>query len=276
MDKKLLLETQAFQDMISEMNDQEFSEQYLQEAFINISEDKLEKARVAGEKNIKVIGKVLKDYGINIEYIRIQSNKAVKMMKNMFDQNVPVEKASLKVLAVVGKSIYKKVAKSIKEKSLSKKIIMSLLVFAGVFFVSYVYSGIFVTVGIMSNSYNFYMGIFNCVIAPIIEEIGKRIAVKGKYPFVYVTIFSGLEFLLYYSKMVSLGISVPKIVLVRGLVVAMHFVTTAIQNHYYKKSIEKDDPKIQFNGFVIAVSIHMLYNFFALMYNKEINSFLMG
>jgi len=70
MHKKLLLETHAFQDMISEMNDQEFSEQYLQEAFINISEDKLEKARVAGEKNIKVIGKVLKDSEHGKKYVQ--------------------------------------------------------------------------------------------------------------------------------------------------------------------------------------------------------------
>lgn len=99
------------------------------------------------------------------------------------------------------------------------------------------------------------------LIAPIIEEYAKRIAIKEKMPWLYVSIFSGIELVVWVVQLVLIGMNPIQVILIRILPVMMHFYTTLIQKKWHDRSERKKDPHYSKVGFFIAVLIHMLWNF---------------
>jgi len=190
----------------------------------------------------------------------------------MFKQNVPVDKAAIKIISTVGKDTFKKIKASVIKMDLSEKIMMSILLFCIVLFVNTFLLHLTIIFGMIVSSLRFCLGVFFVLIGPIIEETAKKYAIEEGYPFVFTAIFSGLEFLIYVGRLLALGMSLPKIILIRAIGVGLHFTTTMIQKHYYDKSIAQNDKNIQYQGYIIAISIHALFNLVAITFQSGINS----
>lgn len=95
------------------------------------------------------------------------------------------------------------------------------------------------------------------VIAPINEEIFKQYAIRKGYPYIFIFVFSMIEFLLYVyifwqpEDMVMNYIFMVK----RSFVVYFHFTTIYIQKYFYDKN-----KKFAMVGLAIAIILHSVYN----------------
>lgn len=102
------------------------------------------------------------------------------------------------------------------------------------------------------------------VVAPIIEESTKRIAVTGGYGTEYAIVFNSFEFSLY----VSGNGDVSGIVAIRLVCVGMHLITFVINWFVNNTSLldrlglnkEKDKEEIQNTGFILGIIIHSIWN----------------
>ena len=126
--------------------------------------------------------------------------------------------------------------------------------------------------------------IVSTIIAPIIEDGAKAIAVRGEYGAVYNVIFNAFEFSSYISMFSLNGYSIGKGILVRIPAIAMHSINTFIQylmtNEKFQKilHINKDDEeskkKLRVIGQILSTLIHAIYNSLGIRYNNNILDFM--
>lgn len=107
------------------------------------------------------------------------------------------------------------------------------------------------------------------IVAPLTEEAGKIISIKGKFDKEYFFIFNAFEFATYVKLGVNAGADLKKMVLLRSIAVSAHFTFTLIhkfmQSDIIKKLFnpkdEKDfEDKCIFTGNIIGVALHTLFN----------------
>ena len=85
-------------------------------------------------------------------------------------------------------------------------------------------------------------------------------------------IMFGFEFISYVMKIISVGGSLPVAILIRVAALGMHFSTTYIQKLIIDKGEDKvDNTKYLFAGWMCGVAIHMTWNTFGTIYNKELS-----
>ena len=126
--------------------------------------------------------------------------------------------------------------------------------------------------------------IVSTIIAPIIEDGAKAIAVRGEYGAVYNVIFNAFEFSSYISMFSLNRYSIGKGILVRIPAIAMHSINTFIQylttNEKFQKilHINKDDEeskkKLRVIGQILSTLIHAIYNSLGVRYNNNIMDFM--
>ncbi len=239
------------------------TESFLQE-MKNLSDSELEKAASITKKNMKVVEKYLKDHHVDISFLKKQAKKMEKVALNAYKKGDKPDQAALKAVNTIGKETIKKSIAAVKKYygtvTLKKAVLNSLFVFIIVITVNTFFGGLFSTIGFLSGLVKLGEVLSTVVLAPLVEETAKKYAIDQDYPFVYTTIFSGLEGVIYVARMVRAGINLPLAVGLRVVGILFHFSTLLIQIHFKKKSIRLDDERYDMLGFMVAFFMHATWN----------------
>lgn len=119
------------------------------------------------------------------------------------------------------------------------------------------------------------------IVAPIVEELSKSIAIKGGFVKEYTIVFNVLE-ARQYIKRAAPVIGFSKIFIIRIKCALLHVTTTLLQwltlnkNLLEKCGINPDDTEtVNFVGRIIAIFIHGTWNFLA-TFSETFNRFIAG
>jgi len=113
------------------------------------------------------------------------------------------------------------------------------------------------------------------ILAPITEEALKAYYIANGMPWIGTGVTFGIEMINYIVVMTMSGASLPAAIIARLIGLAVHFTTTWIQKQIYDRAPTKfDQNNYMFAAWVSGVAIHMMWNSFALVYNKEIQALL--
>ena len=222
------------------------------------------------KKNIKAVKYFLEDHGVDLSYLKLQAKKASILVKQNYKNGAPASKAANDVVFSIGKSTLINVVKKLKKYYVeddpkASNVVKSIVIFAIVYVVSKFLSFLALSIGV--DPLHAY-AVSAIIIAPFIEEYGKKIAVDSKYGFLFTSIFSTIEAVLYVCKFLAAGISLPTAIALRSIGVVLHLVTTWIQTKFVI-----DNDKVSDTGYFIAVGVHALFNFLVITFNKEILQF---
>jgi len=249
-----------------------------------LQEKKIKKTH---DYNIKSMRKYLKSHGIDVSKIdkmgKAASKKLVTAAKQEKDPKVIAKEIISKINELIqlllGRSkvadeIRKEKEKQggdIKEENMEtwKAVLVSIV---GCIILLYINSFLVIAaISLFGPMIGSMVG--TIVVAPLVEEFMKRIAVQMKIPYKYTGIFAGFEFILYISRFLAMGMTMPVIFAFRIPPVIMHFVTTFIQKKMHERG--EGDPKSSSSqaGYLMAVVFHSVYNDLAVIYNKEILRF---
>ena len=121
------------------------------------------------------------------------------------------------------------------------------------------------------------------VVAPIVEEFAKSVAIKGKFGTEFTVVMNAYEMVYYVNQMKRVpGIGILKAIRVRAFVVLMHLTTTIIQwlsnNQKLLDMIgvkKEDKGTISFIGRILGIVIHSIWNFLS-KFNMKFVSMLLG
>lgn len=101
------------------------------------------------------------------------------------------------------------------------------------------------------------------IIGPIVEETAKSYFIAMNMPWSGTAIFAGLELLRYVQQLLAVGMALPTILLIRAMVIALHFATTAIQKYIQNSAPPGTDyRKI---AWLAGVFVHMTWNSMAII-----------
>jgi len=219
------------------------------------------------KKNLKNIENSLIDYGVDIKRIKRKSlNLATSLRSDLKKREDPdkIEKKIIKEGREIIKDEIILFKKNFDDKSLIEKILLSVVILILIIFLSYLGFSIL----------SFFFGefaafiVFSIAIAPMIEEFGKRLAIHGKYPWLYTGIFSGLEMLGYVIGFMKMGGNILPYIILRLIAVLMHFSTTYVQKYFMDK--KEQDINYTDMGYFLAILIHSSWNLLALIFNEEL------
>ena len=104
------------------------------------------------------------------------------------------------------------------------------------------------------------------VVAPLVEEWGKREAIKGGFAYKYTGIFAGFEFGLYMMRFMIAAVATGNpVILAVGLVgrllaVGMHFLTAMVQKYFHELGEEDPESFLSSIGYVVGVCLHAAWN----------------
>ena len=240
----------------------------LQEGFIS---DNIDKLKNSYEKNMKTVNTFLVDHGVNLKRLKRKAINLKNEIKgdfhNRVDPKTLTKKISYKISKIVideGKQLKDTIEN---EYSLGEKIFGSILIFICVFISSSLILSI--SAPILGN---LAMIVTSIIVAPIIEEAGKRIAVLEKYPWVYTGIFAGIEMLMYVFDLINAGGAITAVIIMRLMALMMHFGTAIIQKYFHDKSISENDDSYSYAGYILAVFVHATWNIIGVLFNKQISS----
>ena len=201
------------------------------------------------KKNIQVIDKVLEDHKITKAEIKSEAEKIALTIKTYSKQGLSSKELASRIQPLVSHSVKSKISELTSSGNLPLEIVKSI--------------GMTFAIALMNNVAVLVLGggpaamvMTITIFAPIAEELGKNIAIRGKYPWVYTGVFSGIEAIMYIMKFSK----VPYIFLYRAMAIALHFTTTYIQKKVSEKELSTDAGLEK--GFFAGVLIHSLYNSF--------------
>lgn len=118
------------------------------------------------------------------------------------------------------------------------------------------------------------------VVAPITEEMAKRVSIRGKFTVEFAVIFNLYEAVSYSNMMSKAGIKFAKAFKLRLIVASMHITTTIIQflsqNEEVRKFLKLDEKKVpkettSLIGQIIGMIIHGIWNTLASFSSKFTN-----
>jgi len=233
------------------------------------SKNQIDKLVNACRKNLKTAMKVLMDYGVDVEEMKKDAKQLSKSLtRGNKDLSKEISKGVLRAYEKQREGIEKKI--NDKDMKLRTKIAISISLLFSVIFVSilmmFICTSFFISIGLPKMFIILFPMI---VLAPVIEEYGKRFSIIGKYPWVYTGIFSGFEAILYLVKLINMGYSIPLSVIYRTLPIIMHFLTTYIQKTIGEREIKEKGIKLEdisYKGYSLGVIIHSVYNSLGILF----------
>lgn len=108
--------------------------------------------------------------------------------------------------------------------------------------------------GAMTSTPLAAMALTAVIVAPVTEEIGKYLAIKGKMGSEFLLVFNIGEYLSYIAQGLAAGMNLTTIALIRIIPVIMHYYTAQVQVKAQRKDKE-------LTGLSVAIIIHAVYNF---------------
>jgi hypothetical protein len=253
------------------------TEEILQEFIISLKPEKINNALL---KNLKAMKMFLKDHGISTGQLKSYSKQAAKIVEDGYKAKKDPKVISSQIVNRVFNKAVKKAIKGAKytkeekedpplSKKISKAIVVYVILVIGQGMLMSLVAGTVLSFGL---SPSIILVITFIVIAPLTEEFAKRLAIKEKYPWVFTGVFAGIEAIKYIVQMIQLGGSAPAVLITRAIVFMMHFATTFVQKYLMDKVGEGElSEKWGIISFVIAVSLHAIWNGMGLMFAIEIN-----
>ena len=127
------------------------------------------------------------------------------------------------------------------------------------------------------------MALTAIIVAPIVEEAGKQIALKGKFDKEYFIVFNVFEASKYISDLTMAGLPFAKALRARIFAAGMHGVNTIIHKMFdseefrKKFNIDNDDKKDKatFASYIISMIVHGTWNTLACV-SKTFNKIIIG
>lgn len=211
-----------------------------------------------------------KSYDINIKKIEkqlIENNINISNIKDIINKHS-------KDIDLNPKNIVKSVISNFNigwneiKVSLPRDLSLSLITLSFIIFVSMFLSIIVVAIGISLGLTPEICGyIIIIFISPLVEEYGKYISIKHNYTGTYFVVFNIFEFFGYIFNMLNIGIHLIPVIMIRSLAVMMHAITTYIQYHARKNSVNKDETSKM--ALLFAIIIHFFWNLGAVVISKS-------
>lgn len=235
-------------------------EEVLNEILLNESvSSKVKKLLASYKKNIKIAEDVLKKHSIDVRGIERSAKIAAIKAKESF--SVGDREAVLRIwredLKKVLESRYVKVAGKV---ALSILIMVAITHLNSFFFSSLAIVkvlGIPITWPTEIVSRTGYIVVAGAI-GPFLEELGKRVAILGKFPWLYTGIFAAVEFFGYLATATPMGIRT--FALWRAVGVVFHFVLTYIQKTFHGVSLKDNKKYLSYLGFLVAFLLHGCFN----------------
>lgn len=253
-----------------------------------LNEKTLKRVVEAHKKNMSTIEKYLKKEGIDVDKIKRLGEKAGKIIGQQIADGYKKSTQLNRKPKEVSKQFVEKTTPILKqvaeELTLADKIstaavlfILILFINSTLMFVSIVLTSLIIPIAGPVVASFIHMIIIACIVAPLTEEYGKKIAVEKNFPWFYTSIFSGLEFLLYLltwfsapSTSVLKSLTLLQMVFLRLPAIAMHFFTAFIQKYMKERGEEKskhiiDQEESSKIGYWLAVACHSAFNLTAVI-----------
>lgn len=253
---------------IMEENDITYINKILNESLIS---DSIDKVKNAYYKNINLAKKFLIDKKVDVKHIEKEASSISKEIKsdikNRKNPKIIQDKAVRSLYKIIDEEKEKFV-----EYSFHEKVLYSIIVFIIVVFLN----SLFLIPATLLFGPQIGFIILATTIGPVIEETAKKFAIEQGYPWVYVTIFGGLELLQYVMGVVASGGLLGPMLIVRLVSLMMHFSTTYIQKYYFdkdKNKSEDDNENYTEFGYFMAVMTHICFNIFGVIINNKVNTF---
>lgn len=242
--------------------DSTLTEAQLQEAFLNI-----DKIKDSFEKNLTSAYTFLKDYGISASVIKSQAGKSYGRIKGMIqkreDPELIAKAISDSSFGWIDRALHKIVdVQTIKEKPIAAAIALTLVV--GLL------NSIFIEVFGSFFGVQIGMNIVAMLVAPFLEEALKKVSILSGRPYLITGIFSGIEAVQYIIQLTLMGLSFPKVVMMRAIGILFHFGTMLVQKYFHRQSIESGVAYRSDVGYFVAVVAHSFFNIMATILNGPI------
>jgi len=232
---------------------------YLEEDIksFKITKSQIDNAILKYKNRMKEIELKLKEHRIDVQYLKREAEDAAKIIKAGFKSRKDPKLLATKLIDKT-KVVFKKIADDI---GIPGKIGLSLIMFMILFYVNtFVHSAALVLGGPLIG---FLFTVLIC--GPLVEELAKRISVKMGFPFLYTTIFAGLEALYYIVMLGMNGVPLVPVIVSRTLAFIMHMITTSVQVGFEKQAEETKDKYYSAIGYIAAVLIHFFWNLAAVI-----------
>jgi len=246
---------------------QEFDyDNFLEENEILLEKIDLTKLKSSFKKHLDIGEKILKKHKIPVNELKKTGKKIAKDIVAGYKKNIAPDKVAKKIQSEIVKKVRKVAPKE--SLSLPKKVVIALIAIMVVIMVQISLMATIAMVfgGILGMSPVIAGSISAIILAPVTEEALKAYFIEMKMPWVGTGLFAGQEALLYIFTMVMAGMSFPMALLIRGLAVAMHFLTTYIQTKIRTKfPMEEQKEKGKFLGFLAGVGLHATWNAIAVL-----------
>ena len=238
-------------------------EQFIEEFSIkDISSSMINKLKKSYVTNMKLTKQFLTDNGFNYQAIQKETTQVTKKFKTQLENGTAKKE---EITKAVSASIIKLCKMNEKSTSFGQALYKSIILFLIVLFINS-FLGVFAMAlnAVVPAAGTIFLC---CVVAPLTEETAKNISIKGKYPWVYTGLFSGLEALMYISQAAALGMTLPVAIVVRGMAMLFHFSTTIVQKHIMdeEKGDKKDyDEKLNKSALGTGIVMHACWNAIAI------------
>lgn len=207
--------------------------------------------KVYGIDTVRSINRILAEYSPKItNSIRFISNaKDTKALSAVLDEMFEEITQAIDDTTDFGSDV------KVSNKRKAKLLLLHVIVFNTVWTLLLKVLGIFGTI------------ISTCVIAPIVEEAAKRIAIKGGYIKEFTIYFNSFEFLNYVSTYAS-TYGLARMVILRSVVVGMHLSTTLVQKlsedpefqQKYGITTPEEIKEFKGKGYLAGVLMHTVWN----------------
>ncbi len=226
------------------------------------------------QAQMKQIEKFMNKYKVNVSAINSKAKSIgksiVPALKKAYKAGKKPEDFSKEFITKISKEInnlLKPLVDEVKKGTLTNKILWALGFCIMISFFNVLFGSIFVllfdpVVAIIMTA---------LVIAPFIEEAAKTFFIKAGMPWIGTGIVFGLELVQYVIQLIVSGGSLVKSLILRLCSLLMHFSTTFIQKKIIEKGKEKGEDR-EFIAWTVGVSIHILWNTLALIYNTNLSS----
>ncbi len=255
--------------------------QMLQEVEILVEKFSLGKATNLMKEAIPKARKILKGYGISGEAIEKKGKAAGAKLHTYFKQGKKPEDISKIIMKSAFKSLKAPITKiktaidmtGEEEMGPGKKIAVSVACFVLILFMNGFLTGIAITV----FGPELGMLLLVVVMAPMVEEAFKNYFIQKGMPMLGTAVVFGLELVMYVMRMTAMGMSLPKLLIVRVITLGMHFATTMIQKYMMDKADPNDMEemaKYAFAAWTAGVAVHITWNIFAVVYNNDITAWM--
>lgn len=222
-----------------------------------------ERARDVTRRNFPLMAKMLAGNGVNIKSLKTSATSLSKTIDKYQKAGKSPEDTSKILLAKITDALKKAFKGAYDLTSATEKVLVGMGMIALCFFITTAIANYLAMQGVAQAQF-----IAMVVVAPMVEESVKAWAVHTQEnPYIVTGVFAGVEALKYIYQFAIMGMSITKMIAVRIITVVMHMTTVVVQKYFKDKF---NTATMSLIGYIIAVAIHAMFNYLALLTNAKV------